>query len=92
MSLEVEASCIAVQYRKTVNKPALLAELVLDHDSAHPIVLDGNFDEDWGDCLYLQPVLHHGELTKHTLEIRIPDDGRNAEGAAPFYLMAFIIA
>lgn len=87
---ETEAACIAVQYRKTIQKPALRARLILDKDAANPILLDGNFEEDWGDCLYLQPVLHHGKKEKHTLEIEIlPDE---AKLAAPFYLMALITA
>ena len=57
----VDASCIAVQYRKTVHRPALSARLVLDGDTERPMLLDGNFDQDWGDCLYLEPILHHGE-------------------------------
>ena len=87
---ETEASCIAVQYRKTIRHPARKAELILDGDTKHPVLLDGNFDEDWGDCLYLEPVLHHGEYGKHTVEIRVlPDEFENAE---PLYLMALIIA
>lgn len=87
---EVEASCIAVQYRKTIHKPALKAELVLDGDTKNPILLDGNFDEDWGDCLYLKPVLHHGELKTHTVEIKILET--ETKDATPFYLMSLIIA
>lgn len=90
ITFEVEASCIAVQYRKTIQKPAVRAELILDGDVSHKIMLDGNFDEDWGDCLYLEPVLHHGEKTKHTIEIIVPEDEEN--GKTPFYLMALIIA
>lgn len=86
---ETEASCIAVQYRKTIHRPARKAELILDGDREHPVLLDGNFDEDWGDCLYLEQVLHHGEHGRHTVEIRVlPDEYENAE---PFYLMALII-
>lgn len=87
---EVEASCIAVQYRKTVDRPAAIAKLILDGDSCHARLLDGNFDEDWGDCLYLEPVLHHGELTRHTIKIEIV--GTEQTSAAPFYLMSLIIA
>lgn len=85
----VEASCIAVQYRKTVQKPALRARLILDGDREHGVVLDGNFDEDWGDCQYLQPILHHGEKKEHRVEIEILQGG---EGGTWFYLMALIIA
>lgn len=87
---EIEASCIAVQYRKTIHKPAVRAQLILDGDEAHKIMLDGNFDEDWGDCLYLEPVLHHGIKEKHTIEIIVPEN--EEKGKTPFYLMALIIA
>lgn len=54
------------------------------------ILLDGNLDEDWGDCLYLQPVLHHGEQKNHTVEITIlPTED---ETSTEFYLMALITA
>lgn len=86
----MEASCIAVQYRKTINKPAFIAELVLDGDTEHTVLLDGNFDEDWGDCLYLEVILNHGEMKKHTIEIKIPETEMGNE--TPFYLMSLIIA
>lgn len=87
---EVEASCIAVQYRKTLKKPALRARLVLDGNTEQVEILDGNFEEDWGDCLYLQPILHHGENKRHIVEIEIMDD--ESEKATPFYLLSLIIA
>lgn len=87
---EVQASCIAIQYRKTIHHPARKAELILDGDKEHPVLLDGNFQEDWGDCLYLEPVLHHGKAGHHTVEVRVlPDEHEKAE---PFYLMALITA
>ena len=66
--------------RLGIRRPALRAQLVLD----------GNFDEDWGDCLYLQPILHHGEHKTHTVELTIlPAD---TPDAAEFYLTALIAA
>lgn len=90
ITFEVEASCIAVQYRKTIVRPAVRAELILDGDMEHKRLLDGNFGEDWGDCLYLEPVLHHGKKTRHTVEIVIPET--ESEDDTEFYLMALIIA
>ncbi len=87
---EVEASCIAVQYRKTIKRPAVKAMLILDEDIKNPILLDSNFDEDWGDCLYLQPVLHHGIHKKHKVEIIVRDT--DTKDKTPFYLMSLIIA
>ena len=83
----VEASCIAVQYRKTIRRPALSARLILD--GGPPILLDGNFREDWGDCLFLEPVLHHGRRGTHTVEITVNEA---AEPAEPFYLLSLITA
>jgi len=87
---EISCSCIAVQYRKTIARPALRAKLVLDNDMEHAKILDGNFDEDWGDCLYLEPILHHGKHQEHTIEIEVMEGGQ--ETATPFYLLSLIIA
>lgn len=87
---ETEASCIAVQYRKRVQRPALSAWLVLDGRQENAVRLEGDFDEDWGDCLYLQPILHHGERKRHTIEITVAETENAA--AIPFYLLALIIA
>ena len=87
---EVNCSCIAVQYRKTVRRPALSARLVLDGDADHPVMLEGSFDEDWGDCLYLEPVLHGGQRGTHTVEITVIE--ADGEGLTPFYLLSLIVA
>ncbi|MCM1223816.1 MAG: SGNH/GDSL hydrolase family protein [Lachnospiraceae bacterium] len=89
LKCRVAGSELAIQYRKSVRHPAPLAELVIDDDREHKILLDGNFDEDWGDCLFLQPVLIHGESKTHTLEIRIV---AAEDEQIPFYLNAVIAA
>ena len=86
----VKGSCIAVQYRKTVRRPAPVAELILDGDREHPVVLDANFEENWGDCLFLQPVLEHGEDGIHRVEIEIVQTPE--EPAEKFYLVSLIVA
>lgn len=86
---EVEASCIALQYRKSLRRPALSAKLILDGDADHPVSLNGTFEESWGDCQYLEPVLHHGKRMRHTLEITVSE---GESGAVPFYLMAVIVS
>lgn len=89
---EETASCIAIQYRKSVAKPALRAKAVLDGDESHAWILDGSFDEDWGDSAQITMILHHGEKKMHRVEIEILDDGLDEETAVPFYLMALIAA
>lgn len=87
---EAEGTCLAVQYRKTVRKPAPVAHLILDGDLAHPVCLDANFEETWGDCLYLETILEHGERKKHTVEIQIVE--ASPEDRECFYLVSLITA
>ena len=99
ITFTLEASNIAVQYRKTIDRPALRAKLVLDGDVDNAVILDGNFEEDWGDCLWLEPILHHGEKKGHTIEITIlEDEGKKKEknkedeitNKTAFYLLSVI--
>lgn len=85
---DVTGTEIAVQYRKSVRHPAPIAVAIVDGDEAHAVTLDANFEEEWGDCLYISTVSHHIENRNHKVEIRLtqthPDD------AAPFYLVSVI--
>ncbi|MCR5675192.1 MAG: SGNH/GDSL hydrolase family protein [Lachnospiraceae bacterium] len=87
LRITLSGADLAVVYRKTIRRPSPVAELVLDGDLAHPVTLDGNFDQDWGDCLFLQPILHHGRDGKHSIEITIVR--ATPQDRAPFYLLAF---
>lgn len=87
ISFEIECSCLAVQYRKSVQQPVPKAKAVIDGDEAHAVILDGNFTEDWGDCLYLEPLLHHAEKKVHRIEITVTDA---KDIVRPFYLVALI--
>ncbi len=86
---EAEGASIGVQYKKTIKGPVPKALLTLDGDTAHPILLDGNFDEDW-DCLYLETILEHGEHKMHRIEIELTEAHEN--DAEPFYLVSLIVA
>lgn len=90
ISFEAEAGNIAVQYKKTVRRKAPVAAAVIDGDEENPIILDANFEEDWGDCLYLQNLLVGGEKRKHRIDITITeaDDESNLD----FYLVSIIIS
>lgn len=84
---EVEGTGIAVQYRKSVKHPACVAKVVLDGDEKSAMILDGNFDETWGDCLYITTVAKHIEEKKHTVEVTITEGDENM---VPFYLVSVI--
>ena len=87
---ELEAAVIAVQYRKTPEKPAPRAIAVIDGNEESAVVLDGAFDETWGDCLYCETVLNTGTVAKHTVDIRITET--HAEDVKPFYLLSVLYA
>ena len=89
ISFEIECSCLAVQYRKSVQQPVPKAKAVIDGDEAHAVILDGNFTEDWGDCLYLEPLLHHAEKKVHKIEITVTDA---KDILRPFYLVSLIVS
>lgn len=89
ISFEIECSCLAVQYRKSVQQPVPKAKAVIDGDEAHAVILDGNFTEDWGDCLYLEPLLHNAEKKAHRIEITVTDA---KDIVRPFYLVSLIVS
>lgn len=87
---ETEGTEIAVQYRKSVKHPAPSAVAVVDGDEANGILLDANFEETWGDCLYIETLAHHIAEGRHTVEIRLIQTHEN--DAEPFYLVSVITA
>ena len=89
ISFEIECSCLAVQYRKSVQQPVPKAKAVIDGDEEHAVILDGNFTEDWGDCLYLEPLLNHAEKKVHRIEITVTDA---KDIVRPFYLVSLIVS
>lgn len=88
ITFTLECSGISIQYLKSIHQPRPIANAILDGDMDHPICLDANFEETWGDCLYLQTILHGGERKSHTLEIEIVQD--NPKQAGEFYLVSII--
>ena len=57
---KLNCSEISVQLRRTVKRPAPVALAVVDGDEDNAVMLDANFDQDWGDCLSVIPVMRHG--------------------------------
>ncbi len=97
ITYRVKGDCIAVQYKKTVLKPTPKALCVIDGDVEHAVLLDSNFDETWGDCLYLQGIVEHGRFLsdgamlpgyEHTVCITISDVPEHAGN--DFYLVSVI--
>ncbi len=85
---EVEGWLISVQYRKYAVHPAPVARAIIDGQEEQAVILDANFDESWGDCLYLQDVLKSEERGKHIVEIILDIEIPEKE----FYLASVITA
>lgn len=88
ITFQIQGTCIALQYRKSVKLPAPVAEAIVDGDTAHAVRLDANFDETWGDKLELTTVLEHGKDGTHEVEIRLIET--HEKDAVPFYLVSVI--
>lgn len=83
---EVEGAMIAVQYCKYAKHPAPVAIAIIDGDERNASVLDANFDEDWGNCPYLQDIMVDGAPGKHMVEILITKAAKDED----FYLISLI--
>lgn len=88
ISFAVAGTCIGIQYRKSVNQPAPIAQVIVDGDREHAVILDANFEENWGDCLYLETIAEHIKNRIHQVEIEIIENHEN--DAVPFYLVSVI--
>ena len=90
ISFELDCSVLAVQYRKTTDKPAPAAVAVLDGNESLGVCLDADFKETWGDCLYCETILDSKEKKHHRLDIMLTDTHEN--DAKPFYLLSILYA
>lgn len=88
ISFELDCTGIAVQYRKSVKQPTSIAKVVVDGDEENAVLLDGNFEEDWGDCLYIDTITRHMEQGTHRVEITLVE--AHKEDVVPFYLVSVI--
>lgn len=86
ITFTVTGSCIGIQYRRTIDHPAPIAEVILDGKRVG--LLDANFDETWGDNLELDTIAEHIENTSHEVTIRLIEAPK--EAVKPFYLVSVI--
>lgn len=89
-SITFKAVCeaFAVQYRKTVSQPASIAVAVVDGREDTAVVLDGNFDERWGDCPFITTVATGLPREEHTLTVTVVET--HEDDVLPFYLIGVI--
>lgn len=78
----------AVQYRRVKDGPAPIATAVVDENPETACVLDGTFDETWGDKMQLTTVAEHLPYGEHRVRIEITETHDNDK--AGFYLVSVI--
>lgn len=78
---------LAIQYIKFAKIKASRAKLIIDGDENKAYELDSNFDEDWGDSLYIQTIFTEDETKEHSLRIVLDEV---PEEAKPFYILSVI--
>lgn len=86
LEFEVDCTCMALQYRRTVQHPAPAMRVLVD--GAEVAVLDGEFDETWGDLIALTTIFENEEAAKH--HVRLELFRTSKEDKLPFYLVSVI--
>ena len=88
MELEVEAACLGIQYRRTIQHPAPSMKVIVDGQEV--TVLNGEFDETWGDLIALETVFENDEKAKHSVRLELINAHEGDK--LPFYLVSIICA
>lgn len=88
IGFDIEGTCIGVQYRQSVVQPTCIARAVIDGDFDNAKILDGNFEETWGDNLALETIAEHLPYGKHHIEIELIET--HEDDKVPFYLVSVI--
>ncbi len=77
---------LSVQFCKHPGTESPVCSIYVDGEKT--AVLDGNFDETWGDCLYLQNITEFSERKIHSVRIEVESYPENCENG--FYFVSFI--
>lgn len=80
----------AVQYRRVKDGPAPIATAVVAENPETACVLDGTFDETWGDKMELATIAEHLPYGEHRVRIEITETHENDK--AGFYLVSLIVS
>ncbi len=86
MEFEVEASCMGIQYRRTMQHPAPSMNVIVDGEKM--AVLNGEFDETWGDLLALETVFEKEEKAKHNVRLELVNTHEGDK--LPFYFVSVL--
>lgn len=88
LEAEIEATCFGIQYRRTVKHPA--PSMKVSVDGKVVTVLNGEFDETWGDLIALETIFEEETPKKHMIRLELINVQK--EDKLPFYLVSFLIS
>lgn len=86
LEFEADCTCMALQYRRTVQHPASAMRVLVN--GAEVAVLDGEFDETWGDLIALTTIFENERKSKQ--QVRLELFRTSKEDKLPFYLVSVI--
>ena len=86
MEVEVDAACLGIQYRRTIQHPAPSMKVFVDGQEV--TVLNGEFDETWGDLIALATIFENEEKAMHTVRLELTNV--HEDDKLPFYLVSFL--
>ena len=86
IEVEVDATCLGIQYRRTIQHPAPSMKVLVDGKEV--TVLNGEFDETWGDLIALETIFENEEKAKHTVRLELVNV--HEDDKLPFYLVSFL--
>lgn len=86
MEVELEATCLSIQYRRTIQHPAPSMRVLVD--GKETTVLNGEFDETWGDLIALTTLFENDQREMH--HVRLELINVHEDDKLPFYLVSFL--
>ena len=86
LEFDIEAACLGIQYRRTIQHPAPSMKVFVDGEEKN--VLNGEFDETWGDLIALETIFENDYRQLH--HIRLELIKTHEDDKLPFYLVAVL--
>ena len=78
-SMKVTGNIIGLQWRRSMKKPAPIAHAFIDGDETNKVILDSNFEEDWGDLCCLTILTENAGPGEHTVTVVLDQEGQDVD-------------
>ncbi len=88
LEFDVEAACLAIQYRRTIHHPAASLKVLVDGEET--AILNGEFDKTWGNLIALDTIYEKDTQESHRVRLELVNVHEN--DVLPFYLVSVIVS